>query len=1131
MRTFGLLLGLLTLLSAEADYVNWENHPVRPLALSPDGRTLALAHGADRHLLWFDVTTGSPVLAGQVPVGLDPVAVGFRTSTEAWVVNHVSDTVSIVDLTSRRVIATLATDDEPYDIVFAGGRAYVSCSQANTVLVFDPQRLDQPPVRVRIEAEEPRALAVSPDGRTVYAAIFESGNGTTILAGATVGDFPPNVVLDPATPWNGVYPPPNRGSGYEPAIAGDIGAIPPSGLIVREDTAGRWRDDNGGDWTRWVTGDRAAASGRIAGWGLADRDIARIDTATLGVSYVRGLMNIGMAIGVRPDDGAVTLVGTDAKNEVRWEPNLVGQFGDVVQGTVTAEDDFRVPTNLNPHLDGAGPSVNAATRSLSIGDPRGVAWRADGAEALVVGMGSNNVIRMDRSGGRVGEALALGEGPIGVVLDEDRDRAYVWNHFEASISTIGIEAWTQLERTAVFTPEPPEIREGRRLLYNTHETSGTGHLSCATCHVDARHDRLAWDLGDPGGETERFTGNCTTLRATGPCAAFHPMKGPMTTQTLQDIIGHEPLHWRGDRAGIEGFNPTFVALQARDEEVSDAELADLKAFLATIALPPNPLREKDNSLPRDLALPGFSSTGRFSPAGTPLPAGDALRGMSLFRTGGLVPLPDLGVITECAACHSLPTGMGVNGIVRDRTGFTLGGRIIADGPNGENHLGIVSRSTVNGGTFKVPQLRTLHEKVGFDMSSRASLAGFGFIHDGSLDTLARFLALEEFAPQSDQDLADLTAFMLSFAGSDLPTESVHHDVPAPTSLDTHAAVGWQATGGPPVLQPLLERASDPRLAVVLEGRRDGVRRVGTWNVATASVEAGSGATSIDAFAATAGPLTATVVPAATATRLTRDRDRDGVVDDVELAQGSSPVDAASNAFTPALGLWLNPDRAGHGFDLQRVGRTLVFTWYTYLEDTSPVWYQAVGELGTGRTWAAELVRYDRDQAGALIGIPVGAVDLAFDGPAAGTFRWAIDGASGSEAVQRFAFADGLNVRDQVGIWFDPADPGWGISLDTQGTTRIAVAYFHDETGAPRWSLGAGAVGPGETLTLEAYAGFCPACEAVPIASIDRGSLAFSESERRRASIELDVGAGSGRFERGPVAIVPLGDPALDLTVF
>jgi hypothetical protein len=34
---------------------------------------------------------------------------------------------------------------------------------------------------------------------------------------------------------------------------------------------------------------------------------------------------------------------------------------------------------------------------------------------------------------------------------------------------------------------------------------------------------------------------------------WHPMKGPTVTQTLQDIIGFEPFHWRGDRLSIEEF--------------------------------------------------------------------------------------------------------------------------------------------------------------------------------------------------------------------------------------------------------------------------------------------------------------------------------------------------------------------------------------------------------------------------------------------------------------------------------------------------------------------------------------------------------------------------------------------------
>ena len=35
---------------------------------------------------------------GSVPVGLEPIAVAARSNTEVWVVNHLSDSVSIVDV-------------------------------------------------------------------------------------------------------------------------------------------------------------------------------------------------------------------------------------------------------------------------------------------------------------------------------------------------------------------------------------------------------------------------------------------------------------------------------------------------------------------------------------------------------------------------------------------------------------------------------------------------------------------------------------------------------------------------------------------------------------------------------------------------------------------------------------------------------------------------------------------------------------------------------------------------------------------------------------------------------------------------------------------------------------------------
>ena len=54
-------------------------------------------------------------------MGLEPVAVAARSNDEVWVVNHLSDSVSVVTLTGTpHVVRTLLVGDEPRDIVFAG---------------------------------------------------------------------------------------------------------------------------------------------------------------------------------------------------------------------------------------------------------------------------------------------------------------------------------------------------------------------------------------------------------------------------------------------------------------------------------------------------------------------------------------------------------------------------------------------------------------------------------------------------------------------------------------------------------------------------------------------------------------------------------------------------------------------------------------------------------------------------------------------------------------------------------------------------------------------------------------------------------------------------------------------------
>ncbi len=85
-----LALTFSTLLSAaDVPYVNWENHPVHALDLSPDKTRLAVAHTADNRVQLFDVSQGYPVRLGHVKVGVDPVSVRFRDNNELWVVNNI----------------------------------------------------------------------------------------------------------------------------------------------------------------------------------------------------------------------------------------------------------------------------------------------------------------------------------------------------------------------------------------------------------------------------------------------------------------------------------------------------------------------------------------------------------------------------------------------------------------------------------------------------------------------------------------------------------------------------------------------------------------------------------------------------------------------------------------------------------------------------------------------------------------------------------------------------------------------------------------------------------------------------------------------------------------------------------
>ncbi len=882
-------------------FINWENPPLHAVAISPDGQRLAVVNLPDNRLELFSLSSGTPVSIGAASVGLDPVSVRFYDDQYACVVNHISDTISVVDALGKQVVATVQTADEPYDLIFAGDplRAYVSCSQANLIQVIDPATWTVTE-EIPVDGEDPRALAASPDGLTVYVAIFESGNASTILGGGSTmnGGFPPNVVSNVSSPYTGQNPPPNDGVNFDPPIAVGLPTPPAVGLIVKKNSAGQWMDDNGGNWTNLVSGPNASASGRAPGWDLSDHDIAIINTSSHDVNYATGLMNIGMALAVNPASGTITLVGTDAINEVRFEPKISGIFVRAMLAAVDPDDLSKTVTDLNAgHLDYTTSTIDQSLRDLSIGNPRGIVWTADGTRGYVTGMGSNNLIIIDSSGVRVGAGqIDLPEGPLALVLDEPRNQLYVLNRFDASLSVVSTTNETVTRTIPLHDSTPLAIRLGRRHFYNTHETSGLGQLSCASCHIDGRMDRLAWDLGAPNGSMKAVTdvtgGGQHNLNAgliTSGFEDFHPMKGPMLTQTLIDIIGHEPFHWRGDRDGIEEFNGAFVSLQGDDEMLTPQEMQEFEDFLATLTVNPNPFRNFDNTLPTSLPLPDQFATGRHTlTGGIPLPAGNAQNGLNMYRTVNF----DGGALT-CVNCHTLPTGQGT-----DYTAAALTFQPIPPGVNGEHHLMLVSVDGSTNVTQTVAPLRNLYERMGFNAFGSGNRAGFGFLHDGSIDTLARFVDEPVFNTSSDQQVADLVAFLLSFSGSDLPAGSTNvldGEPPGSPSKDSPAAVGRQVTitdntavnlfGQADAIAAMISLADAPggRVDLIVKGGMDNDQQGWVYDADSnlfLADQVGQTISSADLrnLASPGTPLTYTLVPAGSGVRMGIDRDENGVLD-------------------------------------------------------------------------------------------------------------------------------------------------------------------------------------------------------------------------------------------------------------
>jgi sugar lactone lactonase YvrE len=868
------LLAFAPVLRSESVLV-FESGHVRPLALAPSGNFLIAVNTADNRVQVFHPEHGSLLARGETVVGLEPVAVAVRDDTEAYVVNHLSDSVSVLDVSDADrpfVKLTLLVGDEPRDVVIGGpdrdkifittahrGQNRPGDSQPLTpsvgradVWVFDADNLEAEPTILTLFCDTPRALAVSPDGTRVFAAAFRSGNRTSVVRETAVNPFFSFLIGDGFISPD--LPSPREN---DDGVRG-----PGTGLIVQQQGE-VWVDAIGRDWTPRMRFD------------LPDRDVFEIDAAANPPVVLRSHSGVGTTIfnlAVHPRDGSIWASNLEALNQVRFELELRGH---IVENRVTVILGAEVrPVHLNPHIDYSVSSGSDEEIAQSLAFPLGMEFSADGERLFVAAFGSEQVGVLDANGAVVAR-IDVGGGPSGVVLHDLWDRLYVMNRFDDTISVVDLESLEERHVVPLrYSPESRSIRRGRRLLYDARGSSGHGDAACGSCHIFGDDDALAWNLGDPSGSVEPNPLESAVPQEGVSLPGFHPLKGPMLTQSFRGLAGAGAMHWRGDRNGGEdrpssaeaaflSFRPAFESLLGRPEPLPESEMRELLAFALAIRYPPNPIASLDGMQTEDEILGEeiFLSDGDREGTG-----GDGM---------------------PCTDCHQLPIGTG--------------GRAVVAGNQ----------------PFKVPHLRSLYQRVGMfgtavpkfvsdDTLEAAPTAhlgeqvrGFGYTHDGGIPSLIDFLRQPlgtfifpgEPGRPSPRKVEQLAAFVLTF----------------PTGLGP--IVGQQVTltqtniGAVRLRIRLLDKEADAGAGdLVVHGI---VRDEPRGYVSIGSIDGETHFQSdredeivslcdLQILASTEeATVTFTVVPTGSGRRIGIDRDEDGALDRDEIEAGFDPADSRS----------------------------------------------------------------------------------------------------------------------------------------------------------------------------------------------------------------------------------------------
>ena len=527
----------------------------------------------------------------RIPVGLDPVSLAIRPDgRELWVANHVSDSVSVIDLdqskrTFMHVVATIqdidpetkATRfDEPMGIAFASnGKAYVALSSENKIAVVDvaSRKVTK---SLPIRAQDPRAIIVRND--RLYVIPFESNNKTQLSGGYKIDG---KLVTFNA---------------HEHSIANNnILSLGHVTDIVKHPR-------------------------------VPDRDLFVFDAKTdklIETVDTLGTLLYGMTV---DSQGTVFVAQTDARNDVNGlagtKKHGLKELGNRAFLNQVTRIRFEGGKARKPEfLDLEPLPPQNPADGMALATPFAIEVSGDDSTLFVSAAGSDKVFSMDAKSGKVLGRVKVGAVPRGIALSPAQggkpQRAWVLNAVENSVSVLDVSNPRSLRvvRTIPLEdPTHPEFKAGR-IAFNKADFSSTKSFSCASCHPDGHTDQLLWVLKTPivtGGNQimPRSTMPVRGLRDTAP---FHwdgipgDPYGGINSASIRKPVDpnsdpHDPVS--ATRHLVDGGLASTMKLEEDDSTndegkaglMSAKERDALSQFLLGVTYPPAQRRAYDNEL-------------------------------------------------------------------------------------------------------------------------------------------------------------------------------------------------------------------------------------------------------------------------------------------------------------------------------------------------------------------------------------------------------------------------------------------------------------------------------------------------------------------------------------------------------